>query len=120
MNCESDAMYRLIRAKPQHSSSDSGVFSIQPSEWLFRIGNSVGCFDMLKAFISSMHPRGSAPPENPRHTYFFCVFSPAWAVQPLILSGVPRTLAVENNDAFSFLHRTTKGETHVHGWLLQR
>ncbi len=31
----------------------------------------------------------------------FSGFSPAWAVQPLILSGVPRTLGVENNDAFS-------------------
>lgn len=91
MNCESDAMYRLIRTKPQHSSSDSGVFSIQPSEWLFRIGNSVGCFDMLKAFISSMHPRGSAPPEPPV-TQYFVYFLRRGAVQPLILSGVPRTL----------------------------
>ena len=58
--------------------------------------------------------------KTPRHTYFFAYFLRRGAVQPLILSGVPRTLAVENNDAFSFLHRTTKGETHVHGWLLQR
>lgn len=84
-------LHRLIRTKPQHSSSDSGVFSIQPSKWLFRIGNLVGCFGMLKAFISSMHLRGSAPPENPSSHNIFCVFSPARAVQPLILSGVPRT-----------------------------
>jgi hypothetical protein len=46
---------------------------------------------MLKAFISSMHPRGSAPPENPLSRNIFCAFSPARAVQPIILSGVPRT-----------------------------
>lgn len=90
MNCESDAMYRLIRTKPQHSSSDSGVFSIQPSEWLFRIGNSVGCFDMLKAFISSMHPRGSAPPESPSsHNIFLCIFSGTGGAPPYLVRGAP-------------------------------
>ena len=41
------------------------------------------------------------------------------ARQTLILSGVPRTLVVENNDVFSPLRRATKGAPHVHGWLLQ-
>ena len=118
MSCESDAMHRLIRTKPQHSSSDSGVFSIQPSEWLFRIGNSVGCFGMLKAFISSMHPRESAPPENPSsHNIFWC-FSPG-RCSPLSCQGCPVPLVVENNDAFSPLRQATKGAPHVHGWLLQ-
>ena len=83
-------LHRLIRTKPQHSSSDSGVFSIQPSEWLFRIGNSVGCFDMLKAFISSMHPRGSAPPENPlSRNIFLRIFSGASGVAPYLVRGAP-------------------------------
>ena len=83
-------LHRLIRTKPQHSSSDSGVFSIQPSEWLFCIGNSVGCFDMLKAFISSMHLRGSAPPENPSSRNIFSGFSPArCGAAPYLVRGAP-------------------------------
>ena len=90
MSCESDAMHRLIRTKPQHSSSDSGVFAIQPSEWLFRIGNSVGCFDMLKAFISSMHPRGVRLQRTPRHPIFFSGFSPArGGAPPYLVRGAP-------------------------------
>lgn len=82
-------LHRLIRTKPQHSSSDSGVFSIQPSKWLFRIGNLVGCFGMLKAFISSMHLRGSAPPENPSSRNIFCFFSGVGGAAPYLVRGAP-------------------------------
>ena len=59
--------------------------------------------------------------QDPRVTqYFLCIFSGAGRCSPLSCQGCPVPLVVENNDAFSFLHRTTKGETHVHGWLLQR
>lgn len=86
----SDAMHRLIRTKPQHSSSDSGVFSTQPSEWPFRIGNSVGYFGVSKAFISSMHPQGSAPPGKPLAAqYILRIFSGTGGVAPYRVRGAP-------------------------------
>ena len=62
---------------------------------------------------------GARLQKTPRHPIFFLVFLRHGVVQPLILSGVPRTLVVENKDAFLPLRRATKGAPHVHGWLLQ-